>query len=157
MIRKKIILFLLIIFFIVDFGVMFSQETKKNDEKVDIYFDLEGKVEYVFSPKGRRDPFYDLIAGMKIKAKKIKKGVKPFYVNEVKIVGIMGDKYGYQALVETADGNSYPLKVNDKLIDGVVVEITKDYVKFKQFLQVPIMGRSYKIVKKKLVIYEKIE
>ncbi len=152
--RKGIVFLSVLIIF---FSFLVAQEKKANelDDKNLSVIDLEGKVEYVFSSKGRRDPFYDLIAGMKVKKKKVEKGVKPFYINEIKLVGILGDKRGYWALVETPDGNSYPLRVNDRLIDGVVLEVTKDYVKFKQLLQVPIMGRSYKIVKKKLVVYEK--
>ncbi len=152
---KKIILLLVV--FLINFSLLLSQNEKNSNQEINdiAALNLEGKVEYVFSSKGRRDPFYDLIAGMKVKSKKVQKGVKPFYINEVKLVGIMGDKKGYWALVETPDGNAYPLRVNDKLIDGVVLEITKDYVKFRQLLQVPIMGRSYKIVKKKLVVYEK--
>jgi len=36
---------------------------------------------YHYDPQNRRDPFYDLVIGLKASKKAAQKGVKPFYIN----------------------------------------------------------------------------
>ncbi len=109
---------------------------------------------YNYDPQNRRDPFYDLLKGLKAAKKKVQKGVKPFYITEIQLTGIIGFKGQYSAMVVTPEGEAYSIKKGDKLMDGVVEEVGADYVKFIQVLKSPIMLKKTREIIKRINIDE---
>ncbi len=109
---------------------------------------------YNYDPQNRRDPFYDLLKGLKAAKKKVQKGVKPFYITEIQLTGIIGFKGQYSAMVVTPEGEAYSIKKGDKLMDGVVEEVRADYVKFIQVLKSPIMLKKTREIIKRINIDE---
>ena len=105
---------------------------------------------YHYDPQNRRDPFYDLVIGLKASKKAAQKGVKPFYINEAQLNGIIVYQNSYSAMVTTPEGETFTLRKGDKLLDGEVTEIGKDFVRFRQLLKSPIMLRNARDVVKKI-------
>ena len=92
---------------------------------------------YAYETKGRRDPFRPLILPKKAEAKgttKPKSEREALQVNELKLAGIVWERSGAYALVETPTGKGYVLRVNDRFGEdfGVrVAKITPDTVTFE--------------------------
>jgi len=53
-------------------------------------------------------------------------------------------------MVTTPEGETFTLRKGDKLLDGEVTEIGKDFVRFRQLLKSPIMLRNARDVVKKI-------
>ncbi|HSB70599.1 MAG TPA: pilus assembly protein PilP [Candidatus Methylomirabilis sp.] len=93
--------------------------------------------EYAYETKGRRDPFRPLILPKKAEAKvptRPKSEREALQVNELKLAGIIWERSGAYALVETTTGRGYVLRVNDRFGEdfGVrVAKITPDAVTFE--------------------------
>ena len=76
----------------------------------------------VYQPEGRRDPFWHVVAGRSVEE------AGEDYAS-LKVAGIMWQRQGYYALVETADGLGHILRVNDPLgKTGRVRQITPEAV-----------------------------
>ena len=94
-------------------------------------------VAYAYEAKGRRDPFRPLILPRKAEAKlpaRPKSEREALQVNELKLAGIVWERSGAYALVETTTGRGYVLRVNDRFGEdfGVrVAKITPDAVTFE--------------------------
>ena len=53
-------------------------------------------------------------------------------------------------MVTTPEGETFTHRRGDKLLDGEVTEIGKDFVRFRQLLKSPIMLRNARDVVKKI-------
>jgi Tfp pilus assembly protein PilP len=93
--------------------------------------------EYVYETKNRRDPFRPLIQPKKVEAKgttKPKSEREGLQVAELKLAGIVWERSGAYALVETPTGKGYVLRVNDRIGEDFgarVAKITPDAVTFE--------------------------
>ena len=85
---------------------------------------------FVYSPEGRRDPFVSLVnRATEARARQGKQsatGVAGFLVSEITLKGIMQSRGDNVALVAGPDAKTYFIRVNDRLLDGVVRAITAD-------------------------------
>ena len=87
-------------------------------------------INYVYDPAGRRDPFVNLLTGIKAKAPNIPKGA--LTVGDAKVVGITRNKDGFVAIIVGTDNKARFMKVGDKLYDGEIIGIESDQVRFRQ-------------------------
>jgi Tfp pilus assembly protein PilP len=86
---------------------------------------------FVYSPEGRRDPFVSLMKrATEARARQGKQpaagGISGFLVSEITLKGIMQSRGDHVALVAGPDAKSYFIRVNDRLLDGLVKAITAD-------------------------------
>ncbi|MCI0414831.1 hypothetical protein L0222_18805 [bacterium] len=106
------------------FLVLQVQDEKKADQP-EAY-----DINYTYDPAGRRDPFVDLLVGIKAKGPSTPKGA--LTVGDAKVVGITQGKEGYTAIIVGADNKARFMKAGDKLYDGQIISIEKDRVIFRQ-------------------------
>lgn len=89
--------------------------------------------QFAYKPEGRRDPFRNIVD-----ARLTEEGPEGIDYSSLKVAGIVWQRQGYFALVETADGLGHILRVNDPLgktgrvrqitPEGVVIEVrAKDF------------------------------
>ena len=156
MTKKKLYIIFTVLFFVIG-GLSISQNRKtkvNSSEKINPIKSFkkisDTNLLYHYDPQNRRDPFYDLLRGLKAAKKKVQKGVKPFYINEIQLTGIIGFKGTYSAMVVTPEGEAHSLKTGDKLMDGVVEKVGPDYVKFIQILKSPIMLKKTREIIKRI-------
>ena len=86
---------------------------------------------FVYNPEGRRDPFVSLVKrAAEVRARQGKQpaagGISAFLVSELTLKGIMLSRNEHVALVAGPDAKTYLIRVNDRLLDGVVRAITAD-------------------------------
>jgi type IV pilus assembly protein PilP len=86
---------------------------------------------FVYNPEGRRDPFVSLVKrAAEARARQGKQpaagGISGFLVSELTLKGIMLSRNEHVALVAGPDAKTYLIRVNDRLLDGVVRAITAD-------------------------------
>jgi Tfp pilus assembly protein PilP len=92
---------------------------------------------YTYELKGRRDPFRALIMPKKaevVNRARPKSDREALQVTDLKLAGIIWERRGAYALVETTNGKGYVLRVNDRIGEdfGVrVAKITPDAVTFE--------------------------
>ena len=106
------------------FLILQVQEEKKADQP-ETY-----DINYTYDPSGRRDPFIDLLIGIKAKGPTTPKGA--LTVGDAKVVGITQGKEGYTAIIVGADNKARFMKAGDKLYDGQSISIEKYRVLFRQ-------------------------
>jgi hypothetical protein len=87
-------------------------------------------INYTYDPAGRRDPFINLLIGLKAKGPLAPKGA--LTVTDAKVVGITQGKDGYTAIIVGTDNKARFMKAGDKLYDGQIITIEKDRVIFRQ-------------------------
>jgi hypothetical protein len=105
------------------FVVLAVQDEKKADQPES--YDIN----YTYDPGGRRDPFVNLLIGIKVKNSAPKGALT---VTDAKVVGITMGKDGYTAIIVGADNKARFMKAGDKLYDGQIITIEKDRVVFRQ-------------------------
>ena len=86
---------------------------------------------FVYNPEGRRDPFVSLMkSATEARARQGKQpgagGISGFLVSELTLKGIMQSRGDNVALVAGPDAKTYFIRVNDRLLDGLVKAITAD-------------------------------
>lgn len=101
-----------------------TTDTKKADQPES--YDIN----YVYDPGGRRDPFVNLLTGIKAKTPNLPKGA--LTVADAKVVGITRNKDGFVAIIVGTDNKARFMKVGDKLYDGEIIGIETDQVRFRQ-------------------------
>jgi hypothetical protein len=108
---------------------------------------------YSYDPGDRRDPFKSLLV---VTDRPTLEGPRPdgipgLLIDEVVLSGIFATRNGYVAQVQAADQQkSYLIRVGDELYDGVVVDITRSEVIFKQDVQDPTELKPFREVTKSL-------
>ena len=85
----------------------------------------------MYNPEGRRDPFVSLVKrAAEVRARQGKQPApgspSGFLVSELTLKGIMQSRGANLALVTGPDAKTYLIRVNDRLLDGVVRAITPD-------------------------------
>ena len=73
-----------------------------------------------------------------------------FLIQELALKGIVNDRSGYIALLQTADGKSHFARVGQRLYDGVIVAMDGATVTFRQEVTDPLSPVKTRDVKKSL-------
>jgi hypothetical protein len=104
--------------------LVLQTQTEKKPDQPESY-----DINYTYDPGGRRDPFVNLLIGIKVKNTAPKGALT---VTDAKVVGITEGKNGYTAIIVGADNKARFMKEGDKLYDGQIITIEKDRVVFRQ-------------------------
>ena len=145
---KKTFIFLLLIGFL-SLGISpLLCQSEKIKAKKEVSPNLDEKNPISYNPRGRRDPFRDLIAGRDIKEKGLVRGVPQMSINDVVLIGIVKSKSKYTAIINGPQGFPFFIKAGDKFSDGFVLSIKESQVVFRKTKErvIPLM-RPRDIVK----------
>lgn len=103
--------------------------------------------EFVYRPKGRRDPFWDLLQGKDTKLKKeAKEGIAGLEIEQLELEGIVFREDRHIALFKGPDGKPYDVKVGQSVYDGEIIKIDANRVVFKKILTIALGGTKEKTV-----------
>jgi Tfp pilus assembly protein PilP len=108
---------------------------------------------YTYSPEGRRDPFVSLLRrGTDVSRPQGRptEGIGAIAVSELNLKGILLSRGAYVALVQGADTKTHLVRVNDRLLDGVVKAITPDTLVLAQDVNDPLLPTKQREVRKTL-------
>ncbi|MCP4218769.1 MAG: pilus assembly protein PilP [bacterium] len=111
----------------------------------------EGK-EFVYQPRGRRDPFWDLLKGTdsaKIKRKGAE-GIAGLEIDQLELEGIVFRKGRYIALFKGPDSKPYDVNVGQDVYDGEIIKIDANSVVFKKILTIALGGTKERTIVKRL-------
>jgi len=124
-------------------------------EKIVEEFATEGTdpSDYVYQPKGRRDPFWNLLQGKNVRLKReAKEGIAGLLVDELELEGIITKDGQNIALFKGPDGRPYDVRTGDYVYDGEVLDITPNAVVFKRTLTTTVLGGTKeRLITKRLV------
>ena len=102
--------------------------------------------DFLYKPKGRRDPFWNLLQGKSIKVQREQReGIAGMLIEELELEGILFKSGTYIALFKGPDGKPYDVKVGDSVYDGEVIKIDSNTVVFKRLLTIALGGTKEKI------------
>ena len=102
--------------------------------------------DFLYKPKGRRDPFWNLLQGRKPKiGREQKEGIAGMLIEELELEGILYKSETYIALFKGPDGKPYDVRVGDSVYDGEVIKIDSNTVVFKRLLTIALGGTKEKI------------
>lgn len=135
-------------------------EKEKVEEKADTEselgspdgFDADSEMgtdtgEFVYRPKGRRDPFWDLLMGKSSKLKKeAKEGIAGLEIEQLELEGIVNRNGKYIALFKGPDSKPYDVQIGQSVYDGEIIEINANSVVFKKILTIALGGTKEKTV-----------
>ena len=106
---------------------------------------------YTYDPAGRRDPFVSLLSrGLESSTGKRLTGLAGLTTGEVMLRGIMQSRNAYVALVSGPDGKTYPARVNDRLLDGIIRSVTPQGIVIMQDVNDPLSLVKQREVRKGL-------
>ncbi len=88
--------------------------------------------EFSYHSGGRRDPFKDLYATTAMKGKKAITGLAGLAIDDVTLMGIVGLRQAYEAIVNIPEGFPLTIREGDRLADGFVLSIGADRVIFRR-------------------------
>jgi len=111
--------------------------------------EVTGTDEYVYKPRGRRDPFWDLLRGKGGKLKKeVKEGIAGLEIEQLELEGIVFRNGKYIALFKGPDSKPYDVLVGTNVYDGEIIEIDANRVVFKKILTMALGGTKERTVVK---------
>jgi len=95
---------------------------------------------FTYDPEGRRHLFVTLLdRGTHLpSARERPDGLAGLSVNEVALRGVVLGGGSYIAVLEAPDDKTYIVRVDDRLFDGSVVDITADEIVFRQEVNDPL-------------------
>jgi hypothetical protein len=95
---------------------------------------------YVYEPSGRRDPFISLLGRGDERGPKTVRpaGLSGLMIGEITVKGVVRDRTGFIAMLQSPDNKTYTVRVGDKLLDGTVKSINQEKVVFSQDVNDPL-------------------
>jgi type IV pilus assembly protein PilP len=93
-----------------------------------------------YDPEGRRDPFLSLLGrgnDPRVGASR-PAGVAGLLIADVTVKGILRDKSGFVAMIQSPDSKTFIVRPGDRLFDGSVKSILSDKVIFSQDVNDPL-------------------
>jgi Tfp pilus assembly protein PilP len=121
-------------------------------EESEVVLDKAEAGEYVYRPRGRRDPFWDLLRGRDAEIRKRQKeGIAGLEIEQLELEGIVFKDGKYIALFKGPDNKMpYDVGVGQSVYDGEIIKIDANRVVFKQILTIALGGTKEKTVTKYL-------
>ena len=101
---------------------------------------VEQPSSWSYDPEGRRDPFLSLLGrGNDPRTSGARPpGVAGMLIGDVTVKGILRDRSGFVAMIQSADSKTYIVRTGDRLFDGTVKSILQDKVIFSQDVNDPL-------------------
>jgi len=133
-----------------------SSEAEPN-EPLDLKLNSQDEEEiaagdFIYKPRGRRDPFWNLLHGKSVKVKReAREGIAGMLIDELELEGILFKNNEYIALFKGPDGRPYDVKVGDSVYDGEVIKIDLNAVVFKRILTIALGGTKEKMITLRLI------
>jgi Tfp pilus assembly protein PilP len=109
--------------------------------------------DFVYSVDGRRDPFVSLLkrgADPGALQGKRAEGVAGLQTGEIAVRGIVLNRGAWAAIVAAPDGKVYTVRTGDHLLDGMVRNVTAQYVAVLQEVKDPLSVEKQREVRKYL-------
>jgi len=122
---------LLVGFLILGIFTLLSQEEKKNPDK-EIGAEMEEKNYFSYNPRGRRDPFRNLLAERDVKEKALVGGMPEISIDDITLLGIVKARGKYTAVINGPQEFPFFIKVGDEFSDGFVLSIKESQVVFRK-------------------------
>jgi len=137
---KKMLNLLLMSFFLLGIFSLLAQEIQQNAEQ-EIRVKIGEEDDLSYSPRGRRDPFRNLLAGRETKEKGTVVGMPQMSIDDIHLVGIVKAKSKFTAIINGPQGFPFFIKEGDKFSDGFVYSIEETHVVFRKTTErgVPLM------------------
>jgi hypothetical protein len=107
---------------------------------------------YTYDPGGRRDPFVSLLSrGIEpVQGGKKATGLAGLTTNELVVKGILQSRGSYVALVSGPEGRTFSAHANDRLLDGVIRNVSPDGLVIMQEVSDPLSLVKQREVRKGL-------
>jgi Tfp pilus assembly protein PilP len=107
---------------------------------------------YTYRPEGRRDPFVSLLnRGLEPRpAGKAAEGIANLTVAEIVLKGILKSRGTYLAMVQGPSMKTYIVRPKERLVDGVIKDITADSLIIVQDVNDPLSVTKQREVRKTL-------
>ena len=109
---------------------------------------------FIYLPRGRRDPFWDLLgnakAGKDAKGREAIPGIAGLMIDELELDGIIFISDKYFAAMKGPDSQPYLVTVGESVYDGEIVKIDSHSVVFKKILTIAIGGATERYITKRL-------
>jgi type IV pilus assembly protein PilP len=106
---------------------------------------------YSYDPAGRRDPFISLMArGVEPTAGRKVTGLAGMLTGELMLRGVLRSQGAYVALVAGPDGKTYTAHANDRLLDGIIRNVTPQGLVIMQEVNDPLSLVKQREVRKGL-------
>ena len=107
---------------------------------------------YTYDPAGRRDPFISLLTRGADSAPGGKKtaGLSALSANDLVVKGILNSRGSFVALVSGPDGKTFTAHVNDRLLDGVIRNVSPQGLVIMQEVNDPLSVVKQREVRKGL-------
>jgi Tfp pilus assembly protein PilP len=160
--RRREMKYFIILFFILSF-LVFPQQAEKADvqeqpeqEEIANQSEDESRLQtqpgdFIYTPMGRRDPFWDLLQGRNIRGnREAIEGIPGLMIDELDLGGIIFSEGSYKAMVVGPDNMPYVIKVGDNVYDGEVIKIDNSTVTFRKILTVALGGKKERIIVKRI-------
>lgn len=129
--KKSVTVIILACFFTISASPLPSQEEKKTTSTT---VEAQKQEEHLFSynPRGRRDPFRNLLRGRDVKEKALVGGIPQMSIDDINLIGIVEAKGEYTAIINGPQGFPYFIKVGQIFADGFVLSIKEFQVVFRK-------------------------
>jgi Tfp pilus assembly protein PilP len=108
---------------------------------------------YIYKPDGRRDPFVSLLsrgADPSPQVTKATSGLRGLSTADISVRGIVQSRGALIAMVQAPDGKTYLAHANDRLVDGVITQVTTQGVVVLQEVNDPLSLVKQREVRKSL-------
>ncbi len=109
---------------------------------------------FIYLPRGRRDPFWDLLGNVKVgkdaKGREAIPGIAGLMIDELELEGIIYKSGKYYAALRGPDSQPYLVTVGESVYDGDIVKIDSHSIIFKKILTIAIGGSTERLVSKRL-------
>lgn len=123
-----------------------GQDERKKDDRAMIDVQLEN---FVYTSKGKRDPFFATALYERKKTVAVKEEKVYYELEELKIVGILKTDRGFFAMMEDKQGNGILFKVGDYINKNMwIQEIRNDRIVFAYKLKDEIRTITMDVPKK---------
>ena len=106
---------------------------------------------YAYNPDGRRDPFISLLSrGLEPAPGDKTSGLSGMTTSELVLRGVLQSRGSYVAIVAGPDGKTYRAHANDRLLDGVIRNVTPQGLVIMQEVNDPLSLVKQREVRKGL-------
>ena len=129
--KNPVITLILVSFFTISASLLSFQEEKKTTPTA---LKAQKQEEHLplYNPRGRRDPFRNLLRGRDVKEKALVGGISQMSIDDVNLIGLVEAKGKFTAIINGPQGFPYFIKVGQKFADGFVLAIKEFQVVFRK-------------------------
>ena len=129
--KKSVTVIIMACFFTISASLPTSQDEKKTTSTT-VEAQNQEKHHPPYNPRGRRDPFRNLLRGRDVKEKALVGGIPQMSIDDINLIGIVEAKGEYTAIISGPQGFPYFIKVGQTFADGFLLSIKEFQVVFRK-------------------------